>query len=187
MAVLRLELDVDSVVHPELYEALAAIDDSAHWAERLRHLASTGLVLQRLRVSPDGVVGGQGGERDAPVPPALDPAGPPAPESVAPSRLALVVSPGVAPPAALDLPVLLDEVPADQWPREPLAATEAAATPRSDSVADPASLSFAESLPMPPSTAVDGEPPAESTGSMHMSGRRARLLRMRNRGLFNNE
>ncbi|HLL18702.1 MAG TPA: hypothetical protein VK439_07965 [Rubrivivax sp.] len=54
MAVLHLQFDVDSEVHPELYEMLASIGSSRLQAERLRQLAATGLVWERLRLQAYG-------------------------------------------------------------------------------------------------------------------------------------
>ncbi|KQW46327.1 MULTISPECIES: hypothetical protein [unclassified Roseateles] len=50
MAVLHLQFDVDSEVHPELHAMLSSIGSSLSQAERLRQLASTGLVWERLRL-----------------------------------------------------------------------------------------------------------------------------------------
>ena len=54
MAVLHLQFDIDSEVHPELYEMLAAIGSSRLQAERLRQLGATGLVWERLRLQAYG-------------------------------------------------------------------------------------------------------------------------------------
>ncbi|HZF81230.1 MAG TPA: hypothetical protein VEZ89_15735 [Rubrivivax sp.] len=54
MAVLHLQFDIDSEVHPELYEMLASIGSSRLQAERLRQLAATGLVWERLRLQAYG-------------------------------------------------------------------------------------------------------------------------------------
>ena len=50
MAVLHLQLDIDSDVHPELHAMLCSIGSSRSQAERLRQLAATGLVWERLRL-----------------------------------------------------------------------------------------------------------------------------------------
>lgn len=50
MAVIRLELEVDSAVYPELHAALAAIGSAAGRGERFRQLASTGLVWETVRI-----------------------------------------------------------------------------------------------------------------------------------------
>jgi hypothetical protein len=50
VAVIRLELSVDSEVYPELHAALAAIGSGASRIERLRQLAATGLVWETVRI-----------------------------------------------------------------------------------------------------------------------------------------
>ncbi|MDR7269333.1 hypothetical protein J2X20_001962 [Pelomonas saccharophila] len=54
MAVLHLQFDVDSEVHPELHAMLTSIGSSLSQAERLRQLAATGLVWERLRLQAYG-------------------------------------------------------------------------------------------------------------------------------------
>jgi hypothetical protein len=54
MAVLHLQFDVDSEVHPELHAMLSSIGSSLSQAERLRQLAATGLVWERLRLQAYG-------------------------------------------------------------------------------------------------------------------------------------
>ena len=50
MAVIPLQLEVDSEVHPELHDMLASIGSSPSRAERFRQLAATGLVWERMRL-----------------------------------------------------------------------------------------------------------------------------------------
>jgi hypothetical protein len=50
MAVLRLELDIESDVYPELYAQLASIKRQAARDERMRQLAATGLVWETVRI-----------------------------------------------------------------------------------------------------------------------------------------
>ena len=50
MAVIRLEFDIDSDVHPELHAMLSTIASLAARGERLRQLAATGLVWERTRI-----------------------------------------------------------------------------------------------------------------------------------------
>lgn len=56
MAVLHLQFVIDSEVHPELYQMLCSIDGSLSQAERLRQLAATGLVWERLRLQAYGPI-----------------------------------------------------------------------------------------------------------------------------------
>jgi hypothetical protein len=51
MAVLQLQVDVDSDVHPELHAILASIGTGGSQAERLRQLAATGLIWEHLRLN----------------------------------------------------------------------------------------------------------------------------------------
>lgn len=76
MAVIPLQLEVDSEVHPELHDMLASIGSSPSRAERFRQLAATGLVWERMRLqshaadalaSPDG--NGNGLDRVSPAAP----------------------------------------------------------------------------------------------------------------------
>ena len=48
--VIRLELEVDGEVYPELHAALAAVGNDASRGERLRQLAATGLVWETVRI-----------------------------------------------------------------------------------------------------------------------------------------
>ena len=54
MAVLHLQFDIDSEVHPELHDMLCSIASSRSRAERLCQLAATGLVWERLRLHAYG-------------------------------------------------------------------------------------------------------------------------------------
>jgi hypothetical protein len=50
VAVIHLEFDVDSDVHPELHAALSSIASSLSQGERLRQLAAIGLVWETYRL-----------------------------------------------------------------------------------------------------------------------------------------
>ena len=50
MAVIHLEFDVDSDVHPELHAMLSSIVSDVSQGERLRQLAATGLVWETYRL-----------------------------------------------------------------------------------------------------------------------------------------
>jgi len=60
MPTVRLEIELDSEVYPELHAALASMRSARARAERLRQLAATGLVWEKVRIH--GAAGG------APVP-----------------------------------------------------------------------------------------------------------------------
>lgn len=51
MSVIQLQVDVDSDVHPELHAILASIGTGGSQAERLRQLAATGLIWEHLRLN----------------------------------------------------------------------------------------------------------------------------------------
>ena len=50
MGLLRLELDIDADVYPELYATLTSLVSDASRGERLRQLAAAGLVWEKLRI-----------------------------------------------------------------------------------------------------------------------------------------
>jgi hypothetical protein len=54
MAVLHMQFDIDSEVHPELHDMLSSLGSRLSQAERLRQLAATGLVWERLRLQAYG-------------------------------------------------------------------------------------------------------------------------------------
>ena len=173
MAIVHVRLDVDSDVHPELYAMLVAIDRAASRAERMRQLASSGLIWEHLRVQGpvharvDIEVGAdQVVEPDLLASPPAAPVAtlPPAPnveDTTSPAKRA--PRPRAGP--SRNLPVLYDSVELGEVEgRQRAAAGEnatASPTTRADSV-----------LPPPP--------PAQK------SGPRLRLMRMKEKGLFNN-
>lgn len=50
MAILRLVVDIDGDVYPELYARLAAVAGEAGRSERVRQLATSGLIWETLRI-----------------------------------------------------------------------------------------------------------------------------------------
>ena len=162
MAVIHLEFDVDSDVHPELHAMLSSIGSDASQGERLRQLAATGLVWETYRLqgqlpSPLG----------APVDQVVDAAAAPA---VAPS----LSESQPAPPAprevehevesaARELPVLFDVVHPDE-------ATRLIAVIGKHSANSPAAGSDPDPVPAIP----------------HKTPTRPRLKRMKEKGLFKN-
>ena len=164
MAILRLDLEIDSEVYPELYQQLAAIQRPAARDERLRQLAANGLAWEAVRLYGTAVM------LPPPLPPERKkpprPAPPPAARKTIPRPppqptadfvdLAISAVPPEAPlnlaAVAAQLPVLVDVV-----------ETEAPA-------AEEAPVATAETEP-----AVPQRP-----------GARSRLLRMKERGLFKN-
>lgn len=162
MTAVKVELEIDSVAHPELYEMVAAIADSSYRNERMRQLASTGLIWERLRLSSSEV--------------ALAPPGRSEGTAAVASHLALVATVKPSNLDALVLPVLRDEV-----------------TPRSLQDGDPGDLEPAwVAVPVTETLQAKGglaapESSVDTAPSVHMSGRRSRLMRMKSRGLFTNE
>jgi len=156
---LRLHLEVDGDVHPELYTLLASLPLESSQAERLRQLAATGLIWEQLRA--------QARRRPANASPASAAARPQA-----------------------EIPVLREVVPAGELVRLREAMTRRgveASTAReiSDVAANGAPPSIVEpiieaAIPAPVSQAADSPAP----GRTH--GRRSRLLRMKEKGLFGN-
>jgi hypothetical protein len=162
MAVVRLELDIDGDVYPELYAALSTLGQPMLRDERLRQLAAMGLVWEAVRIHGPAVT--QLPAASTP-PPAVPERAVPAPRSTArttaksPAR-----KPASGPEASerVQLPVLVDIV--STSPRE--------IPPSGASAADDGPVTPVD--PMPVSAASRG------------SGSRARLMRMKDRGLFKN-
>ena len=50
MSTVRLEIELDSEVYPELHAALTSMRSARSRAERLRQLAATGLVWEKVRL-----------------------------------------------------------------------------------------------------------------------------------------
>jgi len=158
MATFQLKLEVDSAAHPELHQMLVTIENPSFRAERMRQLASTGLIWERLRLSPQAPVETAAEHESIPRGVPLS------------SHLALVSKPSRH--DALGLPVLRDEVPASQMPQRP-------------EVDLPQTT---ESLPLvDPPNPHGAYAPLDTAPAIHMSGKRSRLMRMKNRGLFANE
>jgi hypothetical protein len=157
MAALRFDLEIDGAVHPELYQTLAAVDSEHSRAERLRQLASTGLIWERLRLANDEMRADGDPARDAEI--WLEPVHPHS--AGAHSR-----SNGQA------IPVLRDEVLKDQFPphlrRQP-----------------PRGLIMPAAADVP--ARRDEDSAENSSPTVQMTGTRSRLMRMKSRGLFKNE
>ena len=96
MAVMRLVIEVDSEVYPELHAGLSAISRPEAREERLRQLAASGLVWERVRMR-----------------------GTAAPAQRAPSAAAAQGSAQVPAPVPAQVPVLQDVVDLGKWPAVP--------------------------------------------------------------------
>jgi hypothetical protein len=161
---LKFELEVDSAAHPELYEMLLAIENPLYRCERIRQLAATGLILERLRIAPEPAQPALPQRADALV--------------VAASHLALVAPTQPPGPRAHEFPVLLEEIPESQLRRR--ADDQPPSAPQTPPAAPEPALAVSEAA-HPPDAPVDTAP------IVHMPGNRSRLMRMKNRGLFTNE
>ncbi len=199
MAVVHLQIEIDSDVHPELHAVLASLSKSPSQAERLRQLAAAGLIWEHLRVKaqPDAaaVVAATAPRvrKDDVAPSAMR-----APRPLAPAngRALSAAGVGLSETAAGEFPVLRDAIDASKFQRPPRIAATADA-----SVAAPAKRS-----PSVPAAQHSKGPPGEAAapadvahcalqGShdcddisppVRKAGTRSRLMRMREKGLFNN-
>lgn len=140
MAVIRLQLEIDSDVYPELYEGLHAIERPQARQERLRQLAASGLVWEAVRMH-----GGASITAPAPGVTAARQAAAsgPAQPAAAPAEAAPVGSPRAPADAVLAKAARRGERPAG-------AAMPGSTAPDRDGEA---------ALPLPPSTTV-GDAPA---------------------------
>jgi hypothetical protein len=183
VAVLHLEFEIDSEVYPELHATLSSISGEASRGERLRQLAASGLVWEYVRLRTPAM----------PVAP-VQRAGQPTPPLQAQRAAA----------AAAERP------PASRGAATTAASARAGvAARRAESPADFVDLGIdAVPSPMPPAVEVrppeppllvdvvdEHEAPArdaeveqghDSVPADEASSTRARLLRMRDRGLFRN-
>jgi hypothetical protein len=174
VTVIRLELEVDGDVYPELQAALTGLSNGSR-GERLRQLAAAGLVWETMRMR---------GSWPAAVAAAPSPAEPPPTRNTTRSTRSAARTtevqnsrPGAgrASPALVrdnePVPVLHDVVSLPSRGRQP-----SAALPRPvDDVADG------------PDTQVDDDAPvALAAPVMHKSVSRSRVLRMKEMGLFKN-
>jgi len=157
---LRLHLEVDGDVHPELYTLLASLPLESSQAERLRQLAATGLIWEQLRA--------QARRRPANASPASAAARPQA-----------------------EIPVLREVVPAGELVR-----LREAMTRRSVEASTPHDTPHVAASIAPPPSVVEpvievakpatAPPAAEAPAPARTHGRRSRLLRMKEKGLFGN-
>ncbi|WP_284614628.1 hypothetical protein [Aquabacterium humicola] len=163
MAALHLELEIDSEVYPELHAMLCALGSDASRGERLRQLAASGLVWEYVRLR-------------APVAAVQRASATPAPWAGAGVAAATRPPPPRAPTADfvdLAIDAMPPAAPADARPAEARASEPPLLV---DVVQDEGPGAMAASaVPM-----ADGVPPDEASTT------RARLLRMRDRGLFRN-
>ena len=159
MSVFHLDLEIDSGAYPELHQMLTTLENASFRAERVRQLASAGLVWERLRLASDALRAVGVAEASPTVP-----------------RMELVSGAVPSRSDPLALPVLRDEVPV----------TRLAHAEDSDHIGVPEGLPLAERTrsTTPLVSIVTG---MDTAPSVQMSGARSRLMRMKRRGLFTNE
>lgn len=104
MAVLRLKVDVDSDVYPELYARLRGIERPQAREERLRQLAAVGLIWEAVRMHGPAATA-----MPPPEPPLPEPA--PRPAAVTSMMPAVPVLVDVVEEAEVSSPTPLDEPP----------------------------------------------------------------------------
>jgi len=161
MAILRLDLEIDSEVYPELYAQLAAIQRPGARDERLRQLAANGLAWETVRMYGAAVM---------PAPPERKK--PPRPAPPAPARKTAARPP---PPALTDfVDLAISAVP----PEAPLNLAAVAAQL-------PVLVDVVETE-APPAAAEEPASPEAVQAEPQRTGPRSRLLRMKERGLFKN-
>jgi hypothetical protein len=192
MAMVHVRLDVDSEVYPELYAMLAALERAASRSERVRQLASSGLIWEHLRVQGptrmqvdievgDHEVVADKSEAPLPAPPpiSLPPSAPPAPP---PPQAPTALPPIAAPQIAAN---------AEDTAGSPKRATRPRASPPRDlpTLYDAVELKDVDAGTGAPDLAQTAHPsaPVESAPQpARKTGPRPRLMRMKEKGLFNN-
>ena len=166
MAILHLELDIDSDVHPELYVRLASIERSTARQEKLRQLAATGLIWEIVRLhgpafsEPEAVTAPSPSRADDVLPRAVDAGSVSDHPAVVPENVPLLVDVVDEAEIGGDVAAALSLV-----PPPPTAGDVAARRPATDNAAVLA--------------ASPAEPPGGRTRS-------ARMKRMKDSGLFQN-
>ena len=167
MAILHLDLDIDSDVHPELFVRLASIERSPARQEKLRQLAATGLIWEIARL--------HGPAFSEPVAVTLAP--PPDPDETSAAAVDAGSADDHVPIVPEDVPLLVDVVDEAEMAGgggEPALRL----VPAPDTTVDdgPPRPSAPEAPPTPSA-------PAEASGGRTRS---ARIRRMKESGLFQN-
>ena len=155
---MRLEIDIDSEVYPELHAALSALKSTRARAERLRQLAATGLVGEKVRLHGSTAMAAPDRPRKRP-----------SREDVA--------------QVMRELPVLMDVV-ADVRPL-PLPHDDEPA-PWAAMNAYPDDLSSSDDDDGHDDSAALPDAALHVTALSHKPATRSRLMRMKERGLFKN-
>jgi hypothetical protein len=168
MAVLRLDLGIDSDVYPELHAKLASLERSELREEKLRELASTGLIWELLRIHGPGIIESMSAAELIGVRLQPDP-GIPAAEAAPEAAVDAGPVTDHVPHIPQNVPVLFDVVDqADMAAPEPVAVT--APTPPSE----------------PPQADTETAAAATLAQATVTKARSARMKRMKDSGLFQN-
>lgn len=185
---MRLEIDIDSEVYPELHAALSALKSTRARAERVRQLAAAGLVWEKVRLHGSAAVA---------VPPAephpdivtrsdVKPLPRPEPAPRAPERRRKRPSREDLEQVMRELPVLMDVV-ADVRPLPMPHDDEPGHLDPHDEPAPWAAMSaYPDELSPDDDAAALPDATLHVTALSHKPATRSRLMRMKERGLFKN-
>ncbi|WOB07561.1 hypothetical protein [Piscinibacter gummiphilus] len=188
---MRLEIDIDSEVYPELHAALSALKSTRARAERLRQLAATGLVGEKVRLHGSAAMAAPAVDAPAEIVTRADvkPLPPQEPALRPPDRRRKRPSREDVEQVMRELPVLMDVV-ADV---RPLPMPHDDEPQHTDPHDEPAPWAAMNAYPDDLSTdddAPDGTALPDAalhvTALSHKPATRSRLMRMKERGLFKN-
>ena len=211
MAIVRLEFDLDSDVYPELHQALSALRSPASRSERLRQLATLGLVWENVRIYGAEAIGPSVGVTVAVPPPAPSPVAAPAPRASrsgkgkAKASAVLAELPITEPRPPLPADFVDLAIDAKRHPGGRARNVDEVQAPLTKSELEEVASELPVLLDIVADTALDAEPPAlhrlppadEREGepqeeAIHLTAladkpaMRSRLMRMKERGLFKN-
>lgn len=192
---MRLEIDIDSEVYPELHAALSALKSTRARAERLRQLAATGLVGEKVRLHGSAAMSAPAVDPRADIVTRADvrPLPPQAPTPRPADRRRKRPSREDVEQVMRELPVLMDVV-ADVRPLPMPHDDEPQPLDHHDPHEEPAP--WAAMNAYPDDLSPDDDAPDEGTALpdatlhvtalSHKPATRSRLMRMKERGLFKN-
>jgi hypothetical protein len=192
MAIIHVRIDVDSDVYPELYAMLEAIERAASRPERMRQLAANGLIWEHLRARPvqappDALMGvPQGAPALAAAPASAPVPSPTAAQVSSPAQVASPMPAAPVPSAAIAAP---PKTLAAERAKAAAAPLRSVAPPGNVPVLyDAVEVAGAErrkgTAPAPTAPSPESAEPAVTTE--RRSGSRPRLMKMKEKGLFNN-
>jgi hypothetical protein len=190
---MRLDIDIDSEVYPELHAALSALKSTRARAERLRQLAATGLVGEKVRLHGSAAMAVSAVDARPDIVTRADVQPLPSPETAPrpPDRRRKRPSREDVEQVMRELPVLMDVV-ADVSPLPMPHDDEPQHTdPREESAPWSAMNAYPEELSLDDDDAHDdsaalADAALHVTALSHKPATRSRLMRMKERGLFKN-